>query len=90
MIGIETNIRKYRKQKNLKQSDLAELVGIRREEIQKIECGYVLPRLPVCFKLSIVLETSIENLFKDTYAVCCINVDSVKERLKKEDENVNS
>lgn len=57
------NIKKYRKLKGLSQNKLAELLGISREHLAKIETSKRCISLKLLFKLSDVLDIKLEQLF---------------------------
>jgi putative transcriptional regulator len=61
---IGNNVRKQRFLKNeMTQKDLAKAVGVSRQTIVAIEKGQYSPSLELCFKLSIVFNTPIEQIF---------------------------
>jgi len=63
-IIIGNNVRKYRFFKNeMTQKELAEAVGVSRQTIVAIEKGKYSPALELCFKLSIIFETPIDEIF---------------------------
>ncbi len=60
---MTTTIREHRRKKGLKQAELAELVGVRRETIGNLERGKYNPSLRLAWSLSRVLETPLDHLF---------------------------
>ncbi|HPE14920.1 MAG TPA: helix-turn-helix transcriptional regulator [Bacilli bacterium] len=60
---IINKIKEFRKVKNLTQDDLAKELGVTRKTINQIESGNVLPKIDVAYKLSVILGTTIEQLF---------------------------
>jgi putative transcriptional regulator len=63
-LSIGNNVRKQRFFKNeMTQKDLAKAVGASRQTIVAIEKGHYSPTLELCFKLSLVFETPIEEIF---------------------------
>lgn len=56
-------IRKYRHKRNLKQSELALLVGVNRTAVTKWESGEANPRAERLLKIADVLRCSIDDLF---------------------------
>ncbi len=58
-----TKLKEYRIKKNLKQEELADLVGVRRETIIRLEKGQYNPSLKLAMDLAKILEASIEELF---------------------------
>lgn len=55
-------IRKYRQKRNLKQSELALLVGVNRTAVTKWESGEANPRAERLLKIADVLRCSIDEL----------------------------
>lgn len=49
---------------NMKQSELAELIGIRRETIVHLENGRYNPSLKLAMDIAKVFNTTVEELFK--------------------------
>ncbi len=63
-IIIGNYVRKHRFLKNeMTQKDLAQAVGVSRQTIVAIEKGQYSPALELCFKLSIVFDTPIDQIF---------------------------
>lgn len=60
---LAQNIKKFRKQKDLSQNQLAELLGISREHLAKIETTKRCISLKLLFKLSDVLDVTLQELF---------------------------
>ncbi len=60
---MTTKIKEYRAKHGLTQGQLADLVGVRRETIVFLESGKYNPSLKLAHDISVVLKTSIENLF---------------------------
>jgi len=61
---IGNNVRKHRFLNNeMTQKDLAQAVGISRQTIVAIEKGQYSPTLELCFKLSLVFDKPIEDIF---------------------------
>lgn len=63
MAELKTNIYKFRKQMNLQQQDLAELVGVRRETIGKLENGKYNPSLKLAMDIAKVFGRTVEEVF---------------------------
>lgn len=61
---MKNKIKIYRTINDVTQEELAKLCNCTRQTIHAIEKGKYLPSLELAFKLSIVLETSIEELFE--------------------------
>ena len=60
---MKTRIKKFRKEKNLTQKELAEIVDVRRETIVFLEKGRYNPSLELAHRVAEALESSIEELF---------------------------
>ena len=60
---IGENIAKYRKQRNLSQKQLAELVGIAPQTLSCIETGINNPLFNVMIEIAIVLEIPLAHFF---------------------------
>ena len=63
LLALGRNIQKARKDKNLSQNQLAELLDISREHLAKIETAKRCISLSLLFKLSDVLGIAEKNLF---------------------------
>jgi len=63
MAKLYTNIRKFRAIKDIKQEDLAKLVGVRRETIVHLEAGRYNPSLKLAYDISKVFGVPIEEIF---------------------------
>lgn len=64
MSYLKTNIREYRDVFSIKQSELAKLVGVRRETIVHLENGKYNPSLKLAMDIAKIFETTVENLFE--------------------------
>ena len=64
--ALLTNLKTYREKYNLKQADLAELVGVRRETIVNLERGKYNPSLKLAMDIARVFHTTVEELFQYT------------------------
>ena len=60
---LKTKMYEYRKALKLQQSDLAEMVGVRRETIGKLENGYYNPYLKLAMDIAKVFGKSVEEVF---------------------------
>lgn len=60
---MKNNIRKLRKEKNLRQQDLAQILGVTRQTIIAVENGKYNPTLKLAMKLARYLQTTVEELF---------------------------
>lgn len=64
MTKLITHIKRYRENKNMKQEELAELVDVRRETINRLEKGLYNPSLKLAMDVAKVFNVSIEDLFE--------------------------
>ena len=62
-MALSTKLKEYREAKGLKQADLAELVGVRRETIVNLEKGKCIPSLKLAMDIAKVFHTTVEELF---------------------------
>jgi putative transcriptional regulator len=60
---MKNRIRDLRVQKSWTQEDLAQAIGVSRQTINAIEKGKFDPSLPTAFRLSLLFETKIEEIF---------------------------
>lgn len=65
-MALLTNLKIYREKYNLKQADLAELVGVRRETIVNLERGKYNPSLKLAMDIARVFHATVEELFQYT------------------------
>ncbi len=57
------HLKKYRLQKDLTQEQLAELVGVRRETIMRLEAGKYNPSLKLAMDIARVVQAPMEDIF---------------------------
>ncbi len=62
-MALSTKLKEYREAKGLKQADLAELVGVRRETIVNLEKGKYNPSLKLAMDIAKVFHTTVDELF---------------------------
>ena len=62
-MALSTKLKEYREAKGLKQADLAELVGVRRETIVNLERGKYNPSLKLAMDIAKVFHVTVEDLF---------------------------
>lgn len=60
---MENNLEKFRKEKNLSQEELAEILEVSRQTICSLEKGKYNPSILLAFKIARFFNTSIENIF---------------------------
>jgi len=61
---IKTRIKEFRAKHNMKQDELAALVGVRRETIYHLEKGKYNPSLVLAFSIAKVFGVTIEEIFE--------------------------
>ena len=65
-VALVTKIREYRENAGMKQAELAELVGVRRETIVHLENGKYNPSLKLAMDIAQVFGVTVETLFEFT------------------------
>ena len=63
MAEFECRLKKYRLLKELTQEQLANMVGVRRETIMRLEKAQYNPSLKLAIDISRVVEVPIEEIF---------------------------
>ena len=63
---IQNRIREFRARHDMKQEELARLVGVRRETIGNLEKGKYNPSLVLAWNIAKVFGVSIEEIFPVT------------------------
>lgn len=66
-IKFSENLKLYRKQLNISQTNLAKLVGVSQQCISEWENGKIEPTLSFLCKLADVFDTTIDELVGRTY-----------------------
>ncbi|MBP0988812.1 MAG: helix-turn-helix transcriptional regulator [Oscillospiraceae bacterium] len=66
MPELLTKIREYRARTGMSQSELAELTGVRRETIIRLEKGQYNPSLKLAMDIARIFGTTVEELFSFT------------------------
>ena len=61
---LVTKLKEYRERDGLKQAELAEQVGVRRETIVNLEKGLYNPSLKLAMDLAGVFHVPVEELFR--------------------------
>ena len=61
---IKTRIKEYRAKHDMKQDELAKLVGVRRETIYHLESGKYNPSLRLAWAIARVFDAAIEEIFE--------------------------
>ena len=65
-MALTTKIREYREKQGLTQSELADLVGVRRETIVNLERGRYNPSLKLAMDIAKVFHVTVEEIFSYT------------------------
>ena len=60
---MRTSLKLRRLERGMKQSDLADLVNVRRETIGRLEQGQYCPSLRLAMDIARVFDTTVEDLF---------------------------
>ena len=60
---LVTKLKEYRERDGLKQANLADLVGVRRETIVNLERGKYNPSLKLAMDIAKVFHVTVEDLF---------------------------
>ena len=60
---LKNNLKALRREKNLSQQDLADLVGVSRNTISSIETGQFCPTAKLALVLCIALDQQFEDVF---------------------------
>ena len=63
MTELKTKLKEYRASRDMKQGDLAELVGVRRETIIRLEKGQYNPSLKLAVDIARVFGCAVEDVF---------------------------
>ena len=63
MPKLKTRIHELRKERNMQQTELAELVGVRRETNGKLENGKYNPSLKLALDIAKVFGKTVEEVF---------------------------
>lgn len=63
MDGFTCNLKLYRVRKGMTQGELADIVGVRRETIMRLEKAQYNPSLKLAVDIARAVETPLEELF---------------------------
>ena len=63
MAELVTKLKEYRARTGMKQGDLADLVGVRRETIIRLEKGLYNPSLKLAMDIAKIFGVTVEELF---------------------------
>ena len=63
-MALITKIKAFREQTGMKQSELAEMVGSRRETIVHLENGKYNPSLKLAMDIAKVFDVTVEEMFE--------------------------
>jgi len=61
---MKNRLRVLRAERNWSQAELAERLGVSRQTVNAIENGKYDPSLPLAFKMTILFEIPIEEIFQ--------------------------
>ena len=64
MAVLKTKMHEFRKDMGLQQAELAEMVGVRRETVGKLENGKYNPSLKLAMDIAKVFGKSVEEVFR--------------------------
>ena len=64
MYILKTRIHEFRKEMNIQQAELAEMVGARRETIGKLENGKYNPSLKLAMDIANIFHKPVEEVFR--------------------------
>jgi len=64
LLILKTKIKEYREKALMKQNELAELVGVRRETIVHLENGRYNPSLKLAMDIAKVFDVTVDELFE--------------------------
>ena len=64
MPELTTKIREHRFRAGLKQEELADIVGVRRETIARLERGMYNPSLKLAMDIAKVFNVTVESIFQ--------------------------
>ena len=60
---LETKVKEYREKLGMKQIELAERIGVRRETIVHLENGRYNPSLKMAMDIAKVFDATVEDIF---------------------------
>lgn len=60
---LKTKLKEYRARYDMKQGELAEKVGVRRETIIRLEKGQYNPSLKLAMDIAKLFDTTVEEIF---------------------------
>ena len=60
---LKTKMHEFRKEMNIQQAELAEMVGVRRETVGKLENGKYNPSLKLAMDIAKVFGKTVEEVF---------------------------
>lgn len=63
VVMMKTNLKLRRMERGMKQSDLADMVNVRRETIGRLEQGQYCPSLRLAMDIAKIFDTTVEDLF---------------------------
>lgn len=63
MSDFTTRLKEYRARESMKQSELADMVGVRRETIIRLEKGQYNPSLKLAVDIARIFSARVEDIF---------------------------
>lgn len=79
--NLNENIKKYRKEMNLTQADLAEAFGVTEGAVSKWESGNTVPDISILMDLADFFDISVDTLLG--YSISSKSIDGITDRMKK-------
>lgn len=64
---MKNRLRVLRAEASWTQADLAERLGVSRQAVNALETGKHAPSLDLAFKISVVFEQTVEEIFENPY-----------------------
>ena len=79
--NLNANIKKYRKEMNLTQADLAEAFSVTEGAVSKWESGNTVPDISILMDLADFFDISVDTLLG--YSISSKSIDGITDRMKK-------
>ena len=79
---IGKRVAKIRKERELKQAELAELIDVTIETVSRLECGTTIPSLKTLENISNALKIPLKDIFDFEQPMIKENFESEKETIK--------
>lgn len=62
-LTLKNNLKEIRKEKNISQQELADMVGVSRNTISSLETGQYQPTAKLAYVIAIALDKKFEDVF---------------------------